>query len=288
MTTLSWSTPFSHDTNAGFRVYLQEFIDKMTALGLVQTADTGQLDPATADKSAGGVTGYFMFRLNDSLQATAPIFMRFTWGGGAGGNSRLDVQVGTGTNGAGTLTGLVGSNAAWVGTSVSSSVDVTAYLSSACLVEGFFGLAYKRGRSGPPGLAFIAVCRSVDDTGAPTGEGFTVYRQSTTTVQTAEAFSVTDNVVFPASSGFAMVNMGRSVSAIDADTIQVYRHYTILPRVRPNPFLVTVQDGEVPSNTIFQTTVVGVTPRTYLALGSSVNRAAINNSASNAMAMLWE
>jgi len=73
----------------------------LAALGtIVQTSDTGQINWATATKASGG---FEIWRFADSLQSTAPVFIRIDYSS----NPQLNFRVGTGTNGAGTLTGAV-------------------------------------------------------------------------------------------------------------------------------------------------------------------------------------
>lgn len=81
---------------------------QLAACGLVQTADTGQINWATVTKPAAGATpaGYEIWRFNDALQATKPVFIKVEYGtGGAATFCAMWLTVGTGTNGAGTLSG---------------------------------------------------------------------------------------------------------------------------------------------------------------------------------------
>ena len=64
--------------------------------GWVQTADTGQINMSTS------MSGYQIWRLNDSLQSTAPWFMRITYGAVG---AAFNFQFGQATDGAGNLTG---------------------------------------------------------------------------------------------------------------------------------------------------------------------------------------
>ena len=78
-------------------------------IGLVQTSDTGQIDTATVTRPITAITaGYETFRFNDSLQGIAPMFMKLEFG--SGDNTPVTpamwVTVGTGTDGAGTVTGI--------------------------------------------------------------------------------------------------------------------------------------------------------------------------------------
>jgi hypothetical protein len=102
-------------TNADLQAFVTAMIGALTACGMVQTTDTGQVTAATAaTPTAPSTLGYLIFRLADSLQATAPVFLKITFGASGNGwggwnntpaNLGFYVQVGTGTDGAGNLTG---------------------------------------------------------------------------------------------------------------------------------------------------------------------------------------
>ena len=83
------------------------------AVGLTQTADTGQINwtSVTTPGAANTVAGYEIYRFSDSLQSTAPVYFRIDYGTSIGNTGWLGlrVTVGTSTNGAGTITGQVSS-----------------------------------------------------------------------------------------------------------------------------------------------------------------------------------
>ena len=101
-------------TDANFREWGKAISDQLAAFRWVKTADTGQIDWSTVTTSTalGSVRGYEVWRMNDTLQATAPVFLKIEYSTGTGsGNAaapRIFVTLGTGANGAGTLTGQVG------------------------------------------------------------------------------------------------------------------------------------------------------------------------------------
>jgi hypothetical protein len=78
----------------------------LEAVGLLKTADTGQIDWATVLKPTGFNTymGFEIRRFSDTLQATAPMFVKFEFGTGQNGPS-IKMTVGTATDGAGTFVG---------------------------------------------------------------------------------------------------------------------------------------------------------------------------------------
>lgn len=97
-------------TDAAFRTWGLAYNAKLAAAGLVQTADTGQINWTTVTAAVGAntVQGYEIWRFADALQATAPIFIKIEYGSGAAAaNGSFWIQLGSGSNGTGGLTGVV-------------------------------------------------------------------------------------------------------------------------------------------------------------------------------------
>lgn len=94
-------------TDAEFRAWATAVHDMLVEAGLTQTADTGQINLATVLRPAANASaGYEIFRFNDAEQATLPIFLKVFYGMGNPANlPGINIHVGTGTNGSGTLTG---------------------------------------------------------------------------------------------------------------------------------------------------------------------------------------
>lgn len=113
-----WSTPmFTTLENFGAdrkRVF-QEVHDALIAVGLTQTADTGQM--ADFESVVPAITssrsfGYRIYKINDSLSIESPIYLKINFYCHVSSPSFTNVpdllcSVGTGTNGAGGLTGEV-------------------------------------------------------------------------------------------------------------------------------------------------------------------------------------
>ncbi|RQH69982.1 hypothetical protein IPC102_09415 [Pseudomonas aeruginosa] len=120
-----WSTPLNTgnataDMGADRQRAFQELHDALLAVGLVQTADTGQLaDFSGVTGDVPGATtvtyGYRIYRLNDSLQATSPVFLKVVFGARGGSSSgtwdvpNFGLEIGTGTDGTGNLVNSTGS-----------------------------------------------------------------------------------------------------------------------------------------------------------------------------------
>jgi hypothetical protein len=109
MATRFASFQFGAATNAMIQQSAQFFEDTLvTTGGWVVTADTGQTLPSAliAPTAISQSRGFRIYRMNDALQATFPVFMRVDYGSSANSASAFGVYLtfGTGTNGAGTIT----------------------------------------------------------------------------------------------------------------------------------------------------------------------------------------
>lgn len=119
MTATSATITFdSHTSDATFRAWVSAISTNLQAVGLIKTADTGQINLATVVRtfSVGGeiLHGYEIYRFNDALQATRPVFFKIEYGHAATGvgtaiqgptSPAIYVTVGSATDGAGTITG---------------------------------------------------------------------------------------------------------------------------------------------------------------------------------------
>jgi hypothetical protein len=131
MATDTRSLPAFIDTDATFRTWGSGINAQLAAVGLVKTADTGQIDWTTALRPAVGVyAGYEVWRFADALQATHPVFIKIEYGiGGAADIPRLAVTVGAATNGAGTLSQAGTRQVLGISTSTTAGVMRVSYCS---------------------------------------------------------------------------------------------------------------------------------------------------------------
>lgn len=101
--------PALNEGDATFRAWAQGVHAQLLACGLVVTADTGQADLTTITAPVGGTgfPGYKMYRFDDAMQATKPIFIKVEFGAGSvAARLALAMTVGTLTNGAGGFPGI--------------------------------------------------------------------------------------------------------------------------------------------------------------------------------------
>lgn len=103
MTTTAYSTVLSTTNDVEFHACVQEYHDSLVTIGLTQTSDTGQINPATVNKPTVNNTsaGYEIWRFN-ATTGNQPSKVWFT--------------IGTGSDVAGNITGIsVGNNANDIG-----------------------------------------------------------------------------------------------------------------------------------------------------------------------------
>lgn len=293
MSTQNYQTVLDHTTDAGFRAWGAAFKAHLIAVGLTNTADTGQIDWTTVTRPATNTyAGYEIYRFNDSLQGSAPIFIRFDYGTGSNASNPLSsVSVGTSTDGAGNLnnTGAFSTfQQPWV---QDNTPGVTAYPTYICYsaAQGFLGIAWKLGAFGlsTPGVGFLMLGRSCDATGAPTGTGATL-------VTGFNNPALMQALRFPATAqGYAQHQnygqvIGNVLSSIDGVNVQAYLLWTQYPRVEPINWgfmVITAEFGRV----LVATPVVGSVAHTYLALGANSPYAGQgSNDANYSFAMLYE
>jgi hypothetical protein len=134
MTTSASVVSWDVTTDAAYRAWGASIAAGLQAVGLVQTADTGQINWATLALTSFPTVstpsiGYEIYRFSDALQASRPVFIKVEYGYMVGGlgtragvwGQTMWITVGTGTNGAGTLTGLVGTRRSMLAISATGS-----------------------------------------------------------------------------------------------------------------------------------------------------------------------
>jgi len=167
-------------TDADFRAWCQFIHDLLVNVGgWVNTSDTGQVDLTTVTKptAANQKRGYKIYRMNDALQPTAPVFMRIDFGSGklAATAPGIWITIGTGTDGAGTITGIVynGGAASLAAPQGAGTASVTNSYGSADPGRVVFSL-FVNTSSGQPQMTF-ALERTVDASGQRTGAGLLLW-----------------------------------------------------------------------------------------------------------------
>lgn len=292
MSTESWSTRIRHDSDAAYREWRDELIGKLNLLSPLLAAETNITPGAGARPGANTEQGYAVYRLNDALNATAPIFLRFGFGTATQVTGpRLQLTTGTSTNGSGVLGGTALSTASNIHPSNGGSgttVD-TARQSYACAAEGFFGLFFKHTANN--GSFFI--CRTCTALGVPDARGSLAHwgvgtsnnvnkRQAFRYESPAEAYLL-QGTTSRAMLGFMPMLDNSSVIGPD---IQAAVGWTKVPDTVPLFGVAGVLSGEINVGNTFSFTPVGSTARTFITLpneAANFDAALLLNTA-----MLWE
>lgn len=301
MTTATTNTVIDHTTDAGYRAWIIDYHNLISAAGLVQTADTGQVNTATVTRPAVNTSnGFATWRLPDSS-----LYFRFDYGTDFTNFPRILLRVGTGTNGTGTLTGQTSTQqviTADVSTSSSIASTVTNYTSYCCVTNDFFGVHWKAGAlggtAGGAGRALGAwyVMKTVDNTGAATSIGYMVIRnswhqtggsgqvlfQSIRLSATSATYALTESGMLPYGLPSSSLNQA-------GDTI-VWPVWGAFPQVLPMLHVVGVRNSEITTLSTFSTAIVGGTSHTYISTGNQGNiYAEPQGSNTNfGLAFLWE
>jgi len=143
MTTFSWNSPMRITNDAEFQSWANGVSQAFNAL-LTKTSDTGQLTPpitAAKPTSTNTYVGYEIFRFNDAYQSTYPVFLKVQYGhGGDINRPAVAIQMGTGSNGSGTITnGKLGPDTHM---SNNTASDTRVMEHAACFKDGAFWIAW--------------------------------------------------------------------------------------------------------------------------------------------------
>lgn len=105
------------DTDANFRLMGSGIKAAFAAIGLVQLTSgecSGQIDWTTVTRPTNAFAGFEMWRFNDSLQATAPVLIKFQYGTYSTNlRFRMSMQIGSTQDGAGNFTSAVTTVVDW-------------------------------------------------------------------------------------------------------------------------------------------------------------------------------
>lgn len=286
----------SFTTDAKFRTWGLAMSTAMQACGLVLTSDTGQINWATVTKPVATNTqaGYEIYRFADSLQATAPVYIRIGYGSGgvASGNSPATwLTVGTGSNGSGTITGAsvpaMQGYAANVTISNTTMQGMFTHTSDGyCLMA--FGLGLTAGStSSNAGIWVIDRTRN-STTAAATADGVAVYK----------IFDGTNSSIYGInhSTATAYTTARRPYSGLvstvqslaTGTSIPLGKNYAGVPGLFPVMGLLTYYTTDIAQGSTFTATPFGSVARTYYALGNFGQGADPSGSTNAIAAVLWE
>lgn len=286
-------TSYDVSTAAGVRAFGSSISNAIQATGLTKTANTGQVDWTTV--TAATTLGSEIYQFNDTLQSTAPVFLKVTYTMAVDGTSSpawpyiSTIQLGRATNGDTTFTSGVtvslNFNATLGNTNTGTGNWTWRFCYNAAM--GFFGLMQWDDPSittttGPRNSMFFS--RVCDDTGNPTASG--VFMQAigaavTSTNGSNQLLSYDTDTQTTYSNG-AVPGINTASTLITGTTAQFLRQTVACPTVRTVPQVLYYAAADIPRGTTVTLSPYG-SSHTYVTAG-----VLSTTSTNGALAMLWE
>lgn len=295
MTTRTYSTPISHANTEGFRAWGLDLSTNLAAAGLVQTADTGQIDWATINKPAvNTAAGYEIWR----LPGANPIFIKIEYGTSvlaATTAPGIFITTGESSDGAGNLVGGV-TTRNQICPNFAPDSTTTAYPTYICVTEASFGLLFKANSvasTAVSSMGFLQISKTVDGAGVTTEVGYFRINSGVSSAVTHQSVRrMAPVTVFPLRSNYCWMAPAGPLSALDAEAnLQFYTVWSVTPSVVPVLHLCGYVVPEIPAFSSFEVAMVGSTLHTYMTLGRQVagsESSSGTSSATYSLAMFWE
>ncbi|RJP44508.1 hypothetical protein C4587_01855 [Candidatus Parcubacteria bacterium] len=311
MTTLQYNTPVNQTNDADFRAWGALYSTALATVGLIQTADTGQIDWVTVLRPAiNTAAGYEIYEFADALQASAPVFIKFEFGSGTSQlRAMVWITVGTGSDGAGNITGVYINRRTCNSSDNSPGGTPPAFF---CHTDGFFGAAWGSFLSaGNPKLMHLMILqRTVDANGNLTAVGLDVITRNDnsadTHFQVAARFSpiaANDiggaatyiNAIAPGDLNASSYNRNDSGGLLPDTYYQVFTAWSILqPLTLPLFGCLFCYGGDLIFNTAttigttYQIKIGNFPLRTFMNVGDGHGTVTATTSSDQLTLMLWE
>lgn len=186
--TLTGNVAGRFTTNAEFRAWGSWISDGLANCGIIKTGDPGPINWASVEMPAvvSAWQGYEIYRFDDALQTTSPVFFKIEYGSGAAGNTvpGLRWTVGTSSNAVGlsngTIMGFVAKDQSLAnGWTITSSAGAFANNTLVAYLSGgnnwfIIALGVRGTGSTASYTHLISIERTVDANGAVTGDGLLI------------------------------------------------------------------------------------------------------------------
>lgn len=291
MTTSATFSVLDHTSDAGFRAWGAEFHGQLLACGLTLTADTGQINWTTVVRPAVNVqAGYEVWRFNDTLQSTTPVYLIFSFGtANAVANPKIWVTVCGATNGAGVAVGYNYQYQCGTGNYGTPPASTTSFYPSRFCYNatlGFFGFVWKIGGfnySSSTNAAYQSffVFRSNNSAGAATGDTVNVLtsggQQASTITSGAGVMSCmnfsqgTTYPLTPTLGQYWAFHPFMNTSTIAGNQLAVDPVFFMTPGVGISNSLSRGLISEIPMGSQVSLTLVGATAYNYIQVGCPFN-----------------
>lgn len=299
----NWTNAFDITTDAGFRAVGSSIHTALTGMSanLTQASDTGQINWSTVTHPtvANTAQGYEIWTYNDGI-STLKIKIEFGSSLVTGnGSFSMWFTVGTGTDGAGTITGVLMPRTQSQSGAVLSKTN--SYPSYACAATGTFWILVGVGStndigSGGTCQTFFGFARSCDSSGNPSSAGIEFWVGGSNVPATpfvcydlsrSQSYSTTQGGQCLVPYGITATNYGTGGNS----TYQVFRHDLPLLPTQTTAHVGSYVASEAGAATTTTMALVGSTTHTFFFTGAAANRSANGGSGPNssyAYALVYE
>lgn len=283
MSTTTWTNFWDMTSDAGFRVIGLAMSTGLQAVNpslFTKTTDTGQINWVTVTKpvAVNTAAGYEIYEFSDGI---SNIFYKIEYGTSTATAWSIWITTGTGTNGAGTITGVQVARIQ-VGAQAPTST-VTNYTSYACCVVGGvwwnLGVGMLLAGVNGSGAGMATTLRSCDSSGNATGDGY-INIVALTSAGTTAASCInlgTGTVVTSTTGNWALVPFGITSSTYSnsgTPTNQSWRFEFALPQTFTTALGAAYIASEAGAATTNVYALVGSTTHTFYFTGASALRSA--------------
>lgn len=299
----SWQSGYYVNSTETLRGLGSGFSTAFETAGFVHTSDTGQADWDTITYPSGGYVSwgqfaYEMFRFDDSLQSTNPIFIKLSYSpstlaGGGASYTGLTISIGSSTNGAGVLSGY-GTPGITV-MNPGGSGQVYTYTNYAAGDGSGIALVTMLDAAQAAATSVFAIDRFRDSLGNPSGDGVWLFGKSKANTTGANNFMVDTtsqygkaldlgkgSAVFP-------IGVNASSTASISGTTYFSPYKTMIPNgggVYNQKMFLTYPSADYGYNNNLSITHLGQA-RTYKTMGSYIGYMDVGAQAYMCAAMYW-
>ncbi len=276
-------------TTTAFRAVVEAHRAMLEAIGLVRVPFAGEIDPSTvvASSVSDSMQGYEIWRFDDALQATAPVYLKVGYGCAAPSNFRLSLSVGTGTDGAGALTGAVTP-------ALVMSMGVAGAAVYATYVSGDSGRLLLRfwPELTPTSMNLISVERIPSATGQPSGDGIVAWRSFNQYFYEAHSIRADDRAdPYPSAPPHLSRAPPGSSGEVDGDApLYPVRAWVGRRETRPLHSLLAYLGADIAAGNLIAVTCWDGVVRRYLPLGIGTydSYGLASGASSQCVAIRWE
>jgi hypothetical protein len=261
-----------NSSTANFKNWAQAISTAFTTAGWLNTSDTGQVNWSTVTVPGAGSFVYEIFKPNDALQTgSTQFFVKVKYGTSSSSGPRLQIQIGTGTDGSGNLTGFTTVNM----DSASSFTGQGGVQTFECDFSGDtdrIGFVMWRNLVTGSAPLLVAIERTKDTAGVNNSDGVTLIMASPANLGSSGG---QETIVFGIGSSTMLTQVGsgqcymsfRNPHTNDNfnNNEPVYPVFPVYGKVgNPMTEICFVNSNDVAAGAIFSTTLYGST-RTYVA-----------------------